>query len=402
MTVAASDSTTVAFIMKRRYSDSQGSDVSMREHPTYFEISKTGSFDGADFAYAVVTGNPQGISSGFADALSGAETIKGEQFLVTTRQKYAVCTLDGVSMMKARGNKGSFYDFVTRHMDGTLDEMGANIAFDLQRDGTGLRGRRASIAGNIITLTSLQDVDNFRRGMTVIASANANGSSPRVGSAKVIKLNRKEKKVELDDASTITSFQDNDYLFRKGDPGNCIEGFGACTPLAAPTSGTLFRNVERTNDVEALAGSRIDDVTVYPEEAIGNLAVQISLIGKKVKRAVVYPTVFQSMVKRLGAKVQYTSPGGAADIGFESLMIHTAGGPVRVTSDPDAVASVVRVFRPDAHELKSIDEIVHVIKDDGNKSQRQSGNDGIEIRWRSVVNYRQPDQASHGVSTFAA
>lgn len=401
MTVAASDSSTVAFIMKRRYADSQGSDVSMREHPGYYEIMKTGSFDGADFAYATVTGNPQGISSGFLSAQLGAETLKGEQFVVSTRTKYAVCTLDGVSMMKARGNRGSFYDFVTRHMDGTLDEMGANIAFDLQRDGSGLRGRRASISGNIVTLTSVKDVENFRRGMTVIASSNSNGSSPRVGSAKVVKLDRANKKITLDDASTILSFQDNDFLFRLGDPGNCIEGFGACTPLVAPTSGVLFRNVERTNDIEALAGSRIDDPTVYPEEAIGNLAVQIGIIGKKVSRATVYPTVFQSMVKRLGAKVQYTSPGGAADIGFESLVIHTAGGPVRVTSDPDAVSDVVRVYRPDAHELKSIDEIVHVIKDDGNKSQRQSGNDGIEIRWRSVLNYRQPDQASHGVATFA-
>lgn len=397
----ASDTTTVAFIMKRRYSDSQGSDVSMREHPTYFEINKTGSFDGADFAYATTTGNPQGISSGFSDAQSGAETIKGEQFLAVTKTKYAVCTLDGVAMMKARGNRGSFYDLVTRHMDGTLDEMGANIAFDLHRDGTGLRGRRASISGNIVTLTDAKDVDNFRRGMTVIASANSNGSSPRTGSAKVVKLDRAGKKVTLDDASTIASFQDNDYLFRKGDPSNCIEGFAVCTPLAAPTSGVLFRNVERTNDIEALAGSRIDDTTVYPEEAIGNLAVQISLIGKKVNRAVVYPTVFQAMVKRLGAKVQYTSPGGAADIGFESIMIHTAGGAIKVTSDPDAVPTVARVFRADAHELKSIDEIVHVIKDDGLSKRALGSFDGIEIRWRSVLNYRQPDQASHGVCTFA-
>jgi len=401
MTTAASDTSTVAFIMKRRYSDSQGADVSMREHPTYYEIMKTGSFDGSDFAYATVTGNPQGISSEFASSQAGAETLKGEQFIVTTRTKYGVCTLDGVSMMKARGNRGSFYDFVTRHMDGTLDEMGANIAFDLQRDGTGLRGRRASISGNVVTLTSKNDVDNFRRGMTIVAAQNSNGSSPRVGSAKVVKLDRAGKKITLDDQSTITSFADNDFIFRKGDIGNCIEGFGACTPLASPTAGVLFRNVERTNDVEALAGSRIDDTTVYPEEAIGNLAVQINIIGKKVSRAIVYPTVFQSMVKRLGAKVIYTSPGGAADVGFESLMIHTAGGPVRVTSDPDADSTVVRVYRPDAHELKSIDEIVHTIKDDGNRSQRQSGNDGIEIRWRSVLNYRQPDQASHGVATFA-
>ncbi len=400
MTTAASDTTTVAFIMKRRYSDKQGANVSMREHPTYYEMVKTGSFDGSDFAYIITSGNPQGITSTFDTSV--AETIKGEQFQATTKVKYATCTLDGISMMKARGNKGSFYDFVTGHMDGTLDEMGANLAFDLQRDGTGQRGKRSSISLNTVTLTNQKDVENFRRGMTVIASANANGSSPRTGSAKVVKLLRGSSQIVLDDASTITSFSDSDFLFRKGDPGLCMEGFGASTPLAAPTPGTLFRNVERTNDLEVLAGSRLADTSVLPEDAIGNLAVQCSIIGRKVSRAVVYPTVFQAMVKRLGAKVQYTSPGGAADIGFEDIMIHTAGGAIKVRSDPDAVPTVVRVFRPDAHELKSIDEIVHVIKDDGNKSLRQSGNDGIEIRWRSVHNYLQRDTASHGVATFAA
>lgn len=399
MTVA--DSTNVAYIMKRRYSDAQSTEVARREHPTFYEIMETGSFDGSDFAYATTTGNPQGISSLFPNAQTNSDTMKGEQFLAVPKTKYGVCQLDGVSMMKARGNKGSFYDFVTRHIDGTLDEMGANLAFDLFRNGVGLRGRRASAAANIITLTNLRDVENFRRGMTVIASPNIDGSSPRAGNTKVLRLNRAAKQITLVSAAAITGFVDNDYLFRDGDPSNCIEGMGVATPLVAPTLGQLFRNVERTNDTEALAGSRIDDVSRYPEEILGDLAVEISIIGKKVSRGVVYPTVFQSMVKRLGAKVQYTSPGGAADIGFESIMIHTAGGALRIVSDPDQDPTLVRVWRPDAHQIKHIDELVHVIKDDKNQSLRLGTADGIELRFRSVSNYLQPDQASHGVGTFA-
>lgn len=399
MTVA--DSTNVAYIMKRRYSDAQSTEVARREHPTFYEIMETGSFDGSDFAYATTTGNPQGISSLFPNAQTNSDTLKGEQFLATPKTKYGVCQLDGVSMMKARGNKGSFYDFVTRHIDGTLDEMGANLAFDLFRNGIGLRGRRASAAVNVITLTNLRDVDNFRRGMTVTASPNADGSAPRVGTTKVLRLNRAAKQITLVSAAAIAAFADNDFLFRDGDPGNCMEGMGVATPLVAPTLGVLFRNVERTNDTEALAGSRIDDTTRYPEEILGDLAVEISLIGKKVSRGVVFPTVFQSMVKRLGAKVTYTSPGSAADVGFESIMIHTAGGALRVVSDPDQDPLLVRVWRPDAHQIKHIDELVHIIRDDQNRQIRLGTADGIEIRFRSVSNYLQPDQASHGVGTFA-
>jgi hypothetical protein len=401
MTVA--DSTNVAYIMKRRYSDAQSTEVARREHPTFYEIMDTGSFDGSDFAYATTTGNPQGISSGtLANAQTAAETIKGEQFLATPRVKYGICQLDGVSMMKARGNKGSFYDFATRHIDGTLDEMGANLAFDLFRNGVGQRGKIAVIAGNVLTLTNLRDVENFRRGMTIIASVNADGSAAKAGACKVTKLNRSAKQITVDNLALITGTAAvNDFLFRLGDPGNCMEGMGVATPLVAPTVGVLFRNVERTNDLEALAGSRIDDTSRYPEEILGDLAVEISLIGKKVSRGVVYPTVFQSMVKRLGAKVMYTSPGGAADIGFESIMIHTAGGALKIVSDPDQDPTLVRVWRPDAHQIKHIDELVHIIRDDNNKSIRLATADGIELRFRSVSNYLQPDQASHGVGTFA-
>lgn len=395
----ASTITTVAYIFKRRYSDRQATEVAMREHPTFYEIAKEGSFDGSDFRYPVTTGNPQGISAGFASAQSGAETIKGNTFAAEPQLKYGVITLDGPSMQRARGNKGSFYDFVTRHTDGILDELGANLAFDLLRDGYGLRGRRSSISGNVVTLTTLSDAENFRRGMTVVASSVSTGASLRTGSAKITAIDRKNGKITLDDASTILSFTDSDYLFRKGDPGLCMDGMEKCTPLAAPTSGDSFRGVDRSVDVEALAGSRLDDTSKYPEEVIGDLAVAISIVGKKVSRAVVYPTVFQSMVKRLGAKVEYNSPGGAADIGFESLMIHTAGGAVRVGSDPDMPVNRVRVYRPDAHVYKHIDEVVHIIRDDGKPSMRSTSTDGIEIRSRSHGNYIQYDTASHGVGS---
>jgi hypothetical protein len=317
--------------------------------------------------------------------------------------KYGVLTIDGPAISRARGNKASFYDMVTRHVDGMTEELGANCAFDLFRGGNGIRGRRLSISGNVVTLTSKRDVENFRRGMTLQASPNANGSSPRTGSAKVVSLDRANKKITLDDAALIISFADNDYLFRKGDPANCMEGMETSTPLSAPVAAESFRGIDRSVDVEALAGSRIDNVAAYPEEIIGDLAVEIGIIGKKVSRASIYPVHFQSIVKRTGAQVQYTNPGGTADIGFESLIIHTAGGPVRVVSDPDVPTDRIRVYRPDAHCIMYTDEeMIHVIRDDGKPSQRSAATDGLEFRFRFQGNYLQEDQASHGVGSQVA
>ncbi len=401
MTTAASSSTTVAFVFKRRYSDRQAADITTRDHATWMRIAKRQGLGGQDFVYGVVTGDPQGIANTFAAAQAADEVLKGEQFVCTDVQKYAYMTIDGPSMLRNQANQGKLIDLVTRTIDGGLKGLGYEIAFDLFRSGTGLRGRRASIAGNVVTLDQARDTDNFRRGMTIIASPNANGSSPRVGSAKVVKLDRAGKKITLDDASTITSFADNDYLFRSGSAQNSIDGMGSCTPLVAPTSGTLFRGVERTNDLEALSGTRLDDPTRFPEEMIGDLAVQLMLMGRRIERATLFPTSFQSMVKRLGAKVTYTEQGGTAKIGFQELMIYASGYAIPVTADQDILPSEVRVWAEDAHEVCYLgDEVVHLIRDDGKVRMRQSGNDGFEVRARFVGNYLQPDTASHGVGTY--
>lgn len=404
MTAPASDNTTVAFVFKRRYSDGQVAMVTMRDHPTYNMISKVPGLGGQDFAYATVTGNPQGVANTLADAITAVETIKGEQFVASDKLKYGYITLDGPSINRYKANNAAFVNFITSHTDGVLETLGDEIAFDLFRDGSGLRGRRASISGNTITLTNQSDVHNFKRGMTIIAATGATGTGARVGSTKVTQIIRSAKKIVVADATQIASFTDNDYLFRLGQTAtNGFEGMGACTPLVAPVSGVLFRNVDRANDTEALAGTRIDDVTVLPEDQIGDVAVQVSLIGKRLERACVYPTVFQSMVKRLGAKVSYVNPSGQARIGFQRLMLDAAGYTIEVVAEPDIVPTEIRGFRNDAHDLRYLGNgIVHLIRDDGNTPLRMDGVDGIAYRARSQANYLQPDQASHAVATYQA
>ncbi len=395
----------VEFIMKRRYSDRQSTEIAMRDHPTFYDIAKEQAFDGSDFAYPVATGNPQSISADFTIAQNSAGTnssLKGEQFKAEPRLKYGILKLHGPSMQRARGNKGSFYDFVTRHADGMLEELGADIAHDMFRDGNGIRGRRSSISGNRITLTEKRDVDRFRRGMVIGASANSDGSSPRTGTTFVTRLDRANKIVEVDDASDIASFSDGDYLFRAGDPAACIEGMEKCTPLAAPGTSDSFRTVNRSNDVEALAGSRIDNTSVYAEEILGDLAVEVQIINKRVTKGVMYPTKFQEVVKRLGAKVEYNSPGGNADIGFESFRIHAGGRVVTIVSDPDIPLDRVRTFDPKSHVIKHLDEVVHWIRTGAGATQQWSTNsDGIEMRARFHGNYLQYDTASHGVGRSA-
>lgn len=401
-------STDVAWIMRRNYSDKKSTETATRDHPSYYELTKEQGLTGEDFRYVVQTGNPQSISGTFAEAQAGADgntgKIQGEQFAATPTLKYGVLKLDGPSMLKASlQGEGAFFDFVTRHADGMLEEFGARLAFDLFGDGNGIRGRRASLAGNVVTLSAARSADRFKKGMKIGASPNADGSAPRVGSTFITKVDRANNKITLNNAGAIAAFVDNDYLFAYGEPGTCISGMGLCTPLVAPVAGALFRTVDRANDVEALAGSRIDNTGIYPEEVLGDLAVEVHTLNKRITRGVVHPVKFQEIVKRLGAKVEYTNPGGNADIGFEAITVHAAGAMMRVVSDPDCPFTTTRGWNPRSHVLKYLGpKPVHWIRTaGGGQYQWSTTSDGIEMRSRFYGDYLQPDPAEHAVGSVA-
>ncbi|HSN26172.1 MAG TPA: hypothetical protein VLT45_07795 [Kofleriaceae bacterium] len=397
--------------MKRTYSDDKSVEIATRDHPTYYQLTKEQGLTGEDFRYAAKTGNPQSISGTFATAQGQADgnsgKLYGEQFAATPRIKYGILKLDRPSMLKAQlSGRGAFYDFVTSHTEGMLEELGARLSFDLFGDGNGVRGQiaTAGIAGNVLTLAAARTADRFKRGMVIGASTGSDGSTgARVGTTFVTKVDRANNKITVNNAGAIAALAAGDYLFAAGEPGTCIEGMGLCTPLVAPTSGVLFRTVERTNDLEALAGSRQNNSAIYPEEVIGDLAVDVYTLNKKLTRGVVHPVKFQEIVKRLGAKVTYTSPGGSADIGFESITIHAAGAMLQLGSDPDCPFTTVRGWNARSHVLKYLGpKPVHWIRtDSGGMAQWSTTSDGFEYRACSYGNYLQPDPSEHAVGSVA-
>ncbi len=395
--MAASTLTTAAHIFKIKYSDKQVQEVAMREHPTFTRIAKEGGFSGVTHNYAIDYSFPQGVSGTFADAQSGATDGAGVQLAMYRKAKFGVITLNGEAMAACESN-GAFYDLLTKRTDRILAEMGDSFAFDLFRSGNGQRGQRSSASTNVITLTNANDVRNFKVGMTVIASANADGSSPRTGSTTVAGIDPAAGTITLTSAAAITSFANSDYLFRKGDPGTCMEGFEVLTPLTAPTGGDSHRGINRSVDVEGLAGVRINDTGAGIVQNLGLLAVRANMRGKKLKEGVLNPLNFWTVSQLLGAKVQYDGGGGTAEVGFEYIVINTPGVSMKVYSDPDCPVDRGRAFDPSTHCLKHLKELPHIIRDGtGQVAMRSTSEDGIEIRARGWVNYKQEDTAAHGV-----
>ena len=393
----ASDLTTVAFIFMKKYADSLAGDIAMRMHPLFTRIGKQDGFVGTGFNYAVRYGNPQGVSAGFANAQTDSAVSKGVQMQALRFVKYGVITLNGEAMA-ATPDRGAFLDLVTMETDGILEEMGDSFAFDLYRQGYGIRGRRSSASTNVITLTSQDDARNFKVGMTVIASPNATGLSPRTGSTTVSGIDIDAGTVTLTSAASITSFSDNDYLLRDGDQSACMEGLESCTPLVAPVQTVdSFRGIDRGVQAAYLAGSRLDDVTNTIEENAGRVAVKIAQNGGKADELYLNPGKFWEVARRLNAKVEYEGGGGEATYGFETLKIATPAGTLTCVSDPDCPTNRGRIVKSSGHYLKTLKALPHIIMDDGRPNLRSSSADSIEARARGWVNLIQNDPRSMGV-----
>lgn len=402
--------TDVAWIMKRNYSDDKTQEMATRDHPSYYELPKKEGLTGEDFRYVVHTGNPQSISGSFTEAQNGANgntgKAYGEQFAAEPTLKYGILTLDGPSMLRATlAGRGAFFDFVTLHANGVIQEFGSRLAFDFFGEGNGVRGQISAIDGNVITLKGARTADRFKRGMRLGASTGSDGTTgARVGNTFVKKINRSANTIEVDDASDIASLSVNDYLFPVGEPGTCIDGHALCTPLTAPSSADSFRGVNRSVDVEALAGSRIDNTSLYADQVLGDLAVDVNTLNKKLTRGVLHPVQFKAVADRLGAKVEYHTPGKNADIGFQSISIYTAGGLMRIVSDPDCPYTEARAWNPRSHLLRYLGpKAIHWIRvAGGGQYQWSTASDGIEMRARFYGNYLQPQPAEHAVGSLAA
>lgn len=399
----------VSYAYNRLYTDRRTTDSAERDHPRFYRTPKQDGLEGEGLFYRIIYGDPQGIASGeanFAQAQASVSGVEGKQLPLTSQIKYGIVRLGGRALRRAKKSKAAIYDLITRHTDGTNRQIGADMALDLQGDGAGIRGQVAALPGaNVITLTNKWQVDLFKKNMIIRAATGADGvTGLRVGSTYVTKVLRGSSQIVVNSTAGITGLAVNDYLFRIGDPGNLMLGLGKCTPLVGPTSGDSFRGIDRSDDVELLAGWRLADTNKYAEENILDLAAMAFAHGKLLTEADVQPQTFANMVKRLGAKVMYEK-GRTADVGFRYIEIHGAGTSVKVFSEPDLKdPSVSRLYNPEGHEIRYTggDGLIHTIRDDGGMPALRMGDqDAIEIRLCSEHEYLQYDPGQFGVTQHA-
>ncbi len=397
--MANSTLASVAYVFKHIY-DKGVADEALRLHPTLDLIPKTGGFGGDTYQYAVKYGNAQNITSGLLAAAQAVNSSsKGVQFTMLRKKKTGTISLDIEALKAAQIQPdGAFATLVVSEVDGLVMEFTDRLGFDLFRDTSGNRGQLASIAGNVLTLVTPDDARNFKVGMPLAAATGISGTGQRAGTSAITGVDVDAGTITVANAASITPLAANDYLFASPEIGGNIEGFETCTPLVSPILGSdSFRGIDRGASPALLAGSRINDTSTMIEENAGRVGVKIRQNGGLATHLALNPQRFWEMMRRQGAKIMYQNGGGTATYGFEKSVISTPAGELTVISDPDCQVTRGRIFNNESHEIKTLDDFVHIANEDGLYNLRMASEDSLETRVRSMGNYRQSKPRDHGV-----
>lgn len=381
-------------------------DEASRIHPLTDMLAKP-DIIGFDYKYLIKIANSQAIAVG-DDNLAAAQSIASGGGSKSKRLTFSPSIMSGEAIlpvtqleMALRGNAYAFGSLIETEVDGMMDEFYTRRGFQLYRDSFGGRGKVASLPGsNVITTVDPLDIVNIQVGMPLRASTNANGSSPRTGTATVTAVDIDNGQFTVDATANITGLAVNDFLFVSTEIGQlALEGLSLCTPLTAPTAGDSFRGLDRSSDVQRLAGSRLTTSTATGtlEQNLIKLIAKIRIVGGRCNFAAMNSDKAQEVRTRLGAKVRYEQ-GGDATYGFNTFMFDAPGGPIKVVDDPDCPSTASWVGNSASHKLPTLDALVRIDESDGNWAYKKPSNDQIGVRIRSVAQYIQEEPRNFGVT----
>jgi len=357
----------------------------MRKRPLLEWFDRKDDWYGDAYVVPVLYEDPQGYSETLSVALTSAETTKQVKFVSTQRAHgYQVVKLTAEAVIAASKDIGSFIKAKETQFSGALRNCGKQLHLQLYR-GQGAKGTIASITNanpSVITLMVKSDAYNFGIGETLMADDTATGASPRATRSKVAGRDAAAGTITMDsNAVADASWAANDVLFTDGDPTYRVRGLNDWLPIVAP-SATTFLGVDRTADIQGLSGHRVDNTGRSLIENGEELAMQIGEFGGEPDAWFMNPRAGLQLAEDLGAKVT-RSDGGHGKFGFSGFTLeHFVTGPISVVFDTGCPANRSYMLQKNTWRFSHMQQVPHLVRDDGRDSIRGTTTDTVEYRWR--------------------
>lgn len=391
----ASTLTTFDAFMKERYTEWKVQDLTQGDNTFLGMVAKDEGFTGDGQPHPMIYGNPQGISGVFATAQTNESNLKGKKFLLTSGDYYGVVRIGDKVLKQSRNNAGSFLQNKVVEVDGMLAQMGEDMEGFCFGNSGGSIGRRASVAGNVITLTEPSDVQNFHVDEKLKASANDGSDTAhalRAGTPVTITaLDQENGTVTVDNVANITAFANNDYLFREGTfRGNTgifiIAGLGAFiwNDNAPPTLYSMVR----TDDLFKLSGVRVKSTDLTGkniEERLRLLGVYMTgrASGPGSDKVFLNPEDWQNLGTSLEQKGQRSLTDDSTRFGYEYFECVLGGKRNRIYQSRKCPRGTAFAVKMDTWKLFSTLKLFHAQNEDGLEMLRKSDSTDYEVRYLS-------------------
>lgn len=398
----ADTSTTFQAALKQWYTKDKLEELLFKDNPLWQKIKK--KTDGAGLPYyrdPLLIAPSGGVSSDFTRAkLVGNSTSSTvSEFQVTRLDNYSMNSVDDVVVLASQSSVAAFIKASSVMIDSTLYNLARDISIAMYRDGWGTRGQIAagsSVTGTTLQLAQPSDATNFERGQQLDVATNKGDAGKAYGSSGnpliITGIDRLTGTLtfqyNVNDATNgIPTIAAGDWIYLAGDAKTTktkLTGFAGWLPTETVTS-TPFFGLDRTLDVQRLAGTKVDGTSMSTIEALNAGAIQASRFGGKLSDYFVSFKTYQNLINSLEGKVRYVDNKGPGKVGFTSIVVTTSRGDVMVTPDVNCPDSVMYGVQLDTWSIVSLGDPIYQIGSDfgdGLKFRASTDRDAWEIRYR--------------------
>lgn len=392
--MAATGLTEYAAMLKTLYPDGTVESAALHDTVWAKRVKKIADFFGDSLKWPLPYANGAGRSAVFATAQANASSPKYVAWVLTRKRDYVVWQADIETMEASANDRGAFVAAQKNLADMHLAEIGRSFSVGLYGSGGGGLGQIAAggISGSTATLTYAHDTRNFYPGQKVdVSAANDSTAAARAGSpltVQSVSYSAGTVTFTAGIVATVGTAVPGDYLIQQGDEAAKINGLAGWIPLTAP-SATLFNGVNRTTDIERLAGWRVNNPNGDPGENLITLGELVAVGRPNPNNQIVLinPINYGTLLKSLSSKIVYQRQGTAKQqgeflIGGTGIMLGLSSGVAEIVTDADCPGGLGWLLDEGTWEFHSLKDVPHLVAEDGRQALRGATSDTIEVRAR--------------------
>jgi hypothetical protein len=378
--------------LKEWYDAQKVQNLAYAKNPFFAMVPKDEEVGGKYYPQPIQFEVNQGRSATFSNAQGNQSAAQFAEFLVTYKRDYDIATIDNLTLESAMTSTGAFKNAATVLIDSAIRGCTISQASALFRSGTGTIGQiSGSVSSGVITLTNPADVSQFGVNQTLQANTT-DGGTPRAALGYVIARNIAAGTITVSataqggSAGTPSGWSANDYLLVQGDNNSKLSGLTAWLPATAPGSSDNFYGVNRSTDYR-LYGIYYNGAGQPIEEAVIDHSMLIGREGGSPSHFATNYGSYSALVKALGTRREYEDMEGPGGIGFRSVVIDGADGPLKCFSDRNCQAQTGYMLQMDTWKMVSVGAAPKILKyEDRVEMLRVYNSDSAEARIAAYSN----------------